>query len=295
VGPTCIEGSHGSPIIANNVFWNNTRGSSCLYFYYQTGGAIYNNTFIGNRGGIADDRYLDTRNNVIVNSAHTGVGARFECPQEFHYNDVWNNSPNYDEYCTDQTGSNGNISADPLFRDVFDEDFRLQPASPARDAGDPAPEFNDPDGSRNDMGAWGGPWALDQQEPLPVPLWTYAWFDLAPWAGQTISVTFALVDSTPGVARSALSQAISLTGTISNPTLSFLYRLGKEPVPGNESFKVIIDSDTTPTTEFIVHSDPIDVRVMFLTLCRQGGTGRHSVAVDPHQRLDFFRMIGVVG
>ncbi len=253
-GPGCIDGGYGTPIIANNVFWNNL-GNSCLSFYYQTGGAIYNNTFVGNDGGIGAARYLDTRNNIIVDSASVGVGDALECPREFYYNNVWNNSPDYFKDCVDLTGSNGNISVDPFFANYSEGNFRLQFISPAQDAGDPDPKFNDPDGSRNDMGAWGGPLALDQQAPPPTPLWTHAWFDLSPWAGQTVSVTFGVIDSISGVARSALSQVITLTETISNPTLSFLYRLEKKDVPGSESFKVIIDPATAPLTEFTLHSD----------------------------------------
>ncbi len=37
------------------------------------------------------------------------------------------------------------------------EDYRLAPDSPCINAGDPAAEYDDPDGSRNDMGAYGGP------------------------------------------------------------------------------------------------------------------------------------------
>ncbi|NOX37305.1 MAG: hypothetical protein GXO78_07195 [Calditrichaeota bacterium] len=44
---------------------------------------------------------------------------------------------------------------DPLF--LSETDLRLQPNSPCRDQGNPAPEFRDPDGTRNDQGAFGGP------------------------------------------------------------------------------------------------------------------------------------------
>jgi hypothetical protein len=37
------------------------------------------------------------------------------------------------------------------------QDFHLIPGSVCMDSGNPAPEFNDPDGSRNDQGAYGGP------------------------------------------------------------------------------------------------------------------------------------------
>jgi parallel beta-helix repeat protein len=43
-------------------------------------------------------------------------------------------------------------------------DFHLKAGSPAINAGDPAPAYNDPDGTRNDLGAYGGPAA-----PGPVP------------------------------------------------------------------------------------------------------------------------------
>jgi len=51
--------------------------------------------------------------------------------------------------------------------------FELRPTSPAVDAGDPDTRFNDPDGTRNDMGAFGGPGAgslgpLDAGTPIPL-------------------------------------------------------------------------------------------------------------------------------
>lgn len=58
-------------------------------------------------------------------------------------------------YSTVQGGyaGSGNLSADPLFVDVANADFTLQPASPCIDAGDPASQL-DPDGTRADQGAF---------------------------------------------------------------------------------------------------------------------------------------------
>lgn len=51
----------------------------------------------------------------------------------------------------------GNINENPLFVDPENGDFHLQIGSPCIDTGSPSPQYNDPDGSRNDMGAYGGP------------------------------------------------------------------------------------------------------------------------------------------
>ena len=48
--------------------------------------------------------------------------------------------------------------------------FFLVTASPAVNAGNPAPQYNDPDGSRCDMGAYGGPEARNWwRDPLGGP------------------------------------------------------------------------------------------------------------------------------
>lgn len=69
------------------------------------------------------------------------------------YNDVFNNAGGQYRDMPDQTDRLGNISADPLFKGK--DDFRLLPDSPCRDSGDP--NINDRDGSRSDMGLYGGP------------------------------------------------------------------------------------------------------------------------------------------
>ncbi|MEZ4239088.1 MAG: hypothetical protein R3F59_23635 [Myxococcota bacterium] len=51
----------------------------------------------------------------------------------------------------------GTLDADPLFTDALADDLTLGAGSPCLDAGDPDPAANDRDGSRNDVGAFGGP------------------------------------------------------------------------------------------------------------------------------------------
>ncbi|MFA5059957.1 MAG: PKD domain-containing protein, partial [Candidatus Omnitrophota bacterium] len=47
-----------------------------------------------------------------------------------------------------------NFSADPLFEDRVNADYHIIQQSPAVDAGNPDAAYNDPDGSRNDIGAF---------------------------------------------------------------------------------------------------------------------------------------------
>ena len=51
------------------------------------------------------------------------------------------------------TSGTGNLTTNPQFVSAASRDFRLATGSPCRDAGDPAAGYNDPDGTRNDMGA----------------------------------------------------------------------------------------------------------------------------------------------
>jgi hypothetical protein len=52
------------------------------------------------------------------------------------------------------TGTNGNLSMDPAFVAASTGDFHLMAGSPCKDAGDP--KRLDGDGSRADMGIFGG-------------------------------------------------------------------------------------------------------------------------------------------
>lgn len=81
--------------------------------------------------------------NVIVASAgQTAVYCgNFNDPNPpfFGFNNVYSaTGAAYGGICVDQTGSNGNISADPLFVDPANDDYHLQAGSPSIDAGDNA-------------------------------------------------------------------------------------------------------------------------------------------------------------
>ncbi len=85
------------------------------------------------------------------------------------YNDLWNNQLDYSN-CS--AGSN-DISENPLFINENLGNFKLLLNSPCIDSGDPDIKYNDVDGTRNDIGAYGGPdsdlnWILTQSTALTI-------------------------------------------------------------------------------------------------------------------------------
>ena len=137
----------GNPLILNNLIYNNAVSAP----RYLQGGGIY--CYLSNAAII---------NNVVYNNSASEGGGIYgnsiikNCI-------VWSNGDDLNsclaEYSNIEDGDNGtgNISVDPQFIFPSTGDFHLQPNSPCIDAGDPDTQYNDPDGSRNDMGAYGGP------------------------------------------------------------------------------------------------------------------------------------------
>lgn len=109
---------------------------------------IADNDALDGSGVFADgyDAQAQIVGNIIVAAAgQTAVSCgdfNDPNPPTIRFNDVYapGGGTAYAGICTDQTGIDGNISADPLFADAPGGDFRLTGASPALDAGtDAAP------------------------------------------------------------------------------------------------------------------------------------------------------------
>ena len=130
-----FDGSqHNTPtIVANNTIANNhlipepganLKGSQVLALNHDDNVTFTNNLIIAgtNAGDSAVDCLAD------VPSTH---------PPVFDHNDVFSTGGGalYSSQCTNQTGSNGNISAAPLFTGAATYPYQLQAGSPAIDTG----------------------------------------------------------------------------------------------------------------------------------------------------------------
>jgi len=166
-----IRSASAQPTIVNNVVVGNIPDGVTLS--YDDAGYVINNTIADNsRYGLYSFTccsYTGTTgptteviNNLIIDSGTYGlVVSGYTSFTSFAYNDVYGSgSADYSGY-TDPTGSDGNISADPLF--VGDPDWSLQAGSPAVDAGTDASAYGvdddyegtaRPAGSGWDMGAY---------------------------------------------------------------------------------------------------------------------------------------------
>lgn len=134
----------GSPLIENNTIAGTDVGR----------GPGVNGIFIDQ----AEPASPVIRNNIITGYQLAGINVAFGvATPTIEYNNVWGNALNYRDY-PDQTGINGNISANPLYEDPANGDFRLHNCSPSIDAADPSDHYYDepmPNGDRRNMGAYG--------------------------------------------------------------------------------------------------------------------------------------------
>ena len=154
----CIDASIE---IANNIIVNNSGTYGAFSLKNGSDALLVNNT-IANNESTNPSPYLFFIFNAmptIKNCIIIDTGTMFFAP--FGDPDV-----TYTCITGGFTGE-GNIDEDPLFIDPsagngsayngLEAVWGLQEGSPCIDAGDPDPVYNDPDGTRNDMGAYGGP------------------------------------------------------------------------------------------------------------------------------------------
>ena len=152
-------------VYSNLQFYGNraSQGGGALYMENSTSTLSYS-TFVGNGapngGAILVTAGSATVTGLIATRSQGGADVSFEggAAVNWAYSNVFGGEAGAAfAGLADPTGQNGNISADPGFRDEAMSDYRLGPASVCVDAGDPG--HTDVNGSRSDMGAFGGPLA----------------------------------------------------------------------------------------------------------------------------------------
>jgi predicted outer membrane repeat protein len=165
--------AHSSgPAVASASVWlenNSVSGGAIAATDSQDNLSLINNSFVANEAygeGAhlwAEGGSVDSTNNIFAYGAGGGGvygDSAAAASMILQYCAAWNNlGDSYVGQLVDPTGTNGNIADDPLFRDYLaanpsDLDLHLASGSPCIDAGDPG--YFDLDGSRSDIGAYGG-------------------------------------------------------------------------------------------------------------------------------------------
>ncbi|MEN6384195.1 MAG: choice-of-anchor Q domain-containing protein [Phycisphaerales bacterium] len=146
--------------IVSNLFYDNLatfdeagavslRGANNSVFYCNT---LAENSSVQTGANLAvqfcDNVYI--ANNIITDSLNMpGVYFYQNTNITFKYNDAWNNQGGNYEGILDPTGTNGNISLDPVYAENSDY-LQLQVTSPCINAGDP--DYHGEDGAKDVLG-----------------------------------------------------------------------------------------------------------------------------------------------
>lgn len=177
---------------------------------------LENATVASNNGSYASGAYLQgpgagsaVRNSVFAGNAFGGCGTNGGGPVAADYNLLWGNGGL--DYLGIAAGAH-DLFSDPRFAGAPALDLHLGAHSPAIDSGDSSGGATDPDGSRNDRGAYGGPQAQPAAPPRPagctataVPQGVSLAWQLSPAVDVQWYAVYRSADSTftPGLATFA--------------------------------------------------------------------------------------------
>ena len=225
-----------SSVIQNNIIIPGSVTSISTGYHEGGNNLVSNNAIFGGNTGIAtlnsikhnNSITLQTRsgmianiNEVHINNSITNCDHGIDIIDEnivINYNNFWNNQLDIDNW-GHSFDSVGNIFSDPMF--VSDTDVHLQAFSPLIDTGDP--NVFDVDGSRSDIGAYGGPYGC-----------SYTYLDLAPQIPDSITVDLD-------------TNSVILNWPMNTESDFNRYQIFRDTVPGFEPtiFDIISEPDTS--------------------------------------------------
>ena len=166
----------GSAVLRNNFIVDNQAPGEGGGLYLTGNASLYNNIVFHNVGDNVGGIFISNATGEVMNSiaGDSLGGVSIANSSVIFLNNIISEHTGFDllvmddapasvvAYCrfkdADPTDSNGNIPDDPLFLEVANEDFHLRPDSPCTNTGHPGDEYQDNNGSQNDMGAYGGPY-----------------------------------------------------------------------------------------------------------------------------------------
>jgi hypothetical protein len=154
-----VQAAAGTVTVDSTVVTDCDRGIQVgLQLLPKASLSVVNCTLNANNIGLFfHDGTANVANTIVANSLEAGLADFLGYVASFSYCDVWSATGTYSSPSSpfpDQTGTNGNISADPKFVNAAQGDYRLDYLSPCIDAADTllapvtdamgAPRYNDP-------------------------------------------------------------------------------------------------------------------------------------------------------
>jgi len=236
-------------LIVQNLITGNQAGAGGGIYSFGDASVLINNTIADNDGpangsGIfadGDRGRLQLTNNIIVakpGQAGLYCGSFLQEQPTIRFNNIFSiGGPAYGGSCSDKTGTDGNISADPQFIAPTQGDYHLQQVSPSIDSGDNlAPNLPDTDIDGNprvldgdgdgtatiDMGA--DEFLLPPGSTTPISITTSPKAGATVLTGTTFSITGLARDAGGGtVARVEVSVDGGATWNLATGTTAWSY------------------------------------------------------------------------
>lgn len=190
-GAIYISKSNQNTIVSNNIF---IYSNECLNIDRADNFVITNCLFVDNSGNriitvyTSSSKDVSFYNCIFINNSSSSITNIPTSENPKGFNCFFNNT-------AVMPAAEGNIEQDPMFVNISAEDYRLQSGSPCIDAGSPLVNYFDLNGTRNDMGIYGGKYSWDNYHsetngPIVIDV------DLSPQIikkGETITIKGSVI------------------------------------------------------------------------------------------------------